>query len=177
MKKKKFKNIDLDLKFVNNDNNSFIKLDKTYKNIKINTITTLSNISYFIINNRDIYNKNNMELLQTIKTNFMYHSIIILNEKSIILNGNSDMDDVYWMKNNDSQLWIKDDNQNQQFHLFYKHFSILYSNILTNLKSQIMFLTKGRLQVWRIENGIPTQLNTNIEITPFNNNNKIFFYE
>ena len=118
-----------------------------------------------------------MELLQTIKTNFMYHSIIILNEKSIILNGNSDMDDVYWMKNNDSQLWIKDDNQNQQFHLFYKHFSILYSNILTNLKSQIMFLTKGRLQVWRIENGIPTQLNTNIEITPFNNNNKIFFYE
>ena len=154
-KKKKFKEIDLD---INYEPKKSIEVVKQIKNIYGDKMITLPHITYIIIryknyekklNSFSIYSKEYLTLIQLISS-INFEKCFPLNEEFILFSS----------KNNLTEIWKKIEN------IFIKYKSLdfsINSNILFNSKFNIFFHSiinkgneyKSEIQIWETENKLP----------------------
>lgn len=176
MKKKKCKKFkELDINIENKPKKS-LKITATIKISSGNKIITLQNISYFIIEQKNleqktfsftIFNKDNFELIQHINSD-IYYQCFALNENYILLS----------KTDSSTELWIKDKSNK-----FIKNKILeicINSNIIFNSKCHLFFYYlypdshKSEIQIWETKDNIPQNMIKKFP-TVFSSKKKLFF--
>lgn len=166
--KNKFKDLDLEIGY---KQKKAIENIKIVKNISGNSIITLPNISYIIIKQKNkenmtmcftIYNKDNFELIQEIKSNNLdlcYPS----DDNTIFFSGKNDLSEIW--KRDKPNLFTKykffnasiNSNilYNSKLHLFFHHIYSVKQKIETQIGESEIQVLNSEIQIWDTEDMMP----------------------